>query len=222
MRRCIESFFFLYYCAYQCKVSIKNACSNQCQCDILILFSSLFNPSKFLNRFTCATIYALQIDRFKIDFIYNFRAIGCWQICIVIKLVCVRLALHRWKSKMRLQKQSKVLVSTHLHIEWQTMSKMWVFFKFVIFSHFNSGLTESLFWTTGRRVDSTMYWFATGTKLNFTNWGQDEPYNRHTMQECVGIYAQSEQVKLQWTDVECNESLRIICENDEFWKSSAN
>ena len=61
-----------------------------------------------------------------------------------------------------------------------------------------------------------MYWFATGTKLNFTNWGQDEPFNRHTMQECIGIYQQYEPVKLQWTDVACNESLGIICEEDEF------
>ncbi|XP_055305010.1 ladderlectin-like [Sitodiplosis mosellana] len=75
----------------------------------------------------------------------------------------------------------------------------------------NVGLSGAIFWTTGRRVDHTMYWFATGTKLNFTNWGQNEPFNRHTMQECIGI---QEYDKLTWIDVNCDYNLRIMCEED--------
>lgn len=82
--------------------------------------------------------------------------------------------------------------------------------KFGISPH--TGLFDIKFWTSGRRIDGTLYWFESGEKLNFTNWGENEPNNAYGTEDCIGL---SENVQLKWNDFNCDKQLNIICEDDK-------
>ena len=54
-------------------------------------------------------------------------------------------------------------------------------------------------------------WIRDGTKLNFTNWGPDEPHT--TVEECVAVFNHEPNIG-KWLDITCSLEHSAMCESD--------
>ena len=61
------------------------------------------------------------------------------------------------------------------------------------------------------------FWWATGQKFTFTNWGYHEPNNVGSKEHCVHITASS---LYEWNDIVCEGKMGFICEDDPYIETS--
>lgn len=68
------------------------------------------------------------------------------------------------------------------------------------------------FWTSGNDIiiESVYYWFGSGHRINYDNWGYGQPDNYENNEDCVVIYVLNNE--MHWNDRNCAAAIKSICE----------